>query len=334
MRWNGLGTAGAAVFAVLWVVAGCTDPTGSEDSSRSLRTGDRNAHNAGGAGFHMRFVADGLTCPAGLDDLGEATVDAAFWIGETEVTYELWYEVRTWAEGNWYIFQNAGVEGSHGASPGNPPTADRNHPVTNISWRDAMVWTNALTEYYNEQYNANLECVYTFGGSVIRGSHNANACDDAVAGEQARGFRLLTSAEWELAARYIGTTQPADEPLKSEAILKDGTWWTPGSYAAGATADYEDLPATWEAAWYTENSTSTNEVGQKPPDGTGLGLYDMSGNVLQWCFDWHPDEPGTQRVFRGGSWDYSAGHLQVGREASNTPAAMDVAFGFRLARTQ
>jgi formylglycine-generating enzyme required for sulfatase activity len=82
----------------------------------------------------------GLSFPTGTDDSGTATVDAAYEIGETEVTYELWYTVRSWAESNGYTFNgNPGREGSSAASENTTPGANSQEPVTMVDWFDAAV---------------------------------------------------------------------------------------------------------------------------------------------------------------------------------------------------
>jgi formylglycine-generating enzyme required for sulfatase activity len=70
---------------------------------------------------------------------------AAFKIGETEVTYELWYAVREWAETKGYSFFNKGREGNAGKD-GAAPTANKNHPATYLNWRNAVIWCNAYSE--------------------------------------------------------------------------------------------------------------------------------------------------------------------------------------------
>ncbi len=69
----------------------------------------------------------------------------SFDLGETEVTYQLWYAVRVWAEENGYRFLNEGCEGSEGTA-GAEPTEAKLEPVTCVSWIDCVVWLNALSE--------------------------------------------------------------------------------------------------------------------------------------------------------------------------------------------
>ena len=115
------------------------------NSNGGNSAGDMVTYTADGVSFNMVYVPGGLTFPTGLLDDGIATVSSSYWIGETEVTWELWSKVKTWAENNasnLYTFANPGVMGDG--------TGDNvTHPVTTVNWRDAMAWTNALTEWYN-----------------------------------------------------------------------------------------------------------------------------------------------------------------------------------------
>jgi len=320
---------------------------GNDSSNTNYSAGDTETYTADGVSFVMVYVPGGLTFPVGVNDNGDidgngsqdvsptAAVINAYFIGETEVTYELWQKVYTWATDNSedhngngtagddaYSFANAGVQGKDGGA-----STSNQHPVTTINWRDCMVWCNALTEWYNKNNGTSYECVYTYSSTIIRDSTNATACDGAVVGTTAKGFRLLSSNEYELAARY-----------------RDGALWTYGDHVSGddSGACYDNgsilggqemSTVFGEYAVYTSNSGSmTAEVKSKTENA--LGLYDINGNVWEWNFDWSPSYIGTSRVARGGSWDDSAQYLRVGYWDYWQRDFEANFIGFRFARTQ
>ena len=128
-------------------------------------------------------------------------------------------------------------------------------------------------------------------------------------------FRLPTEAEWEFAAR--------------------------GGNSQGYK--YSGSNTIGDVAWYDGNSGSkTHPVKQK--QANELGIYDMSGNVLEWCSDWwfgsyssgsqtNPKGPsnGSYRVDRGGGWYSSAKVCRVSRRGNNSPSSRYISIGFRLA---
>jgi formylglycine-generating enzyme required for sulfatase activity len=289
----------------------------------------------------MRYVPAKTTF-TGTTDASQATVANGYLIAETEVTYELWNAVKTWAtvgDGGTvhtgeasYTFANVGTKGDNGART-------IQDPVTTINWRDAMVWTNALTEYFNAQNATSYAVVYTsdagyttpirssadgaFGASVNYPS--PGSFDDPYINANAKGFRLPTSDEWELAARYINDAN-------SDGDIMDAGEYYPGSYASGATAAYTDATATGLVSWYSGNSSSsTHPAATKTVNA--LGLYDMSGNVWEWDYDWHPSWVGAYRVGRGGSWNLTANFMQVGYVNFDYPFFESNDIGFRPART-
>lgn len=100
----------------------------------------------------------------------------------------------------------------------------------------------------------------------------------------------------------------------------------------GATADYDDATATGNVAIYDGNSGySTATV--KSKSANSLGLYDMSGNVWEWNFDWHPDYVDFDLIFRGDSREDKAENIRFAELYRYSPWYSDIVFGFRSSRT-
>ncbi|UTC74239.1 SUMF1/EgtB/PvdO family nonheme iron enzyme [Treponema sp. OMZ 792] len=274
-----------------------------------------------------------------------------YMLGKTEVTYEKWYEVRVWAEGNGYTFANKGLEGWDGtgggswpnyANIGKPPTGNKNHPVTNISWRDCIVWCNAYTEMVK---GSDAECVYRkskVDTAVLKSANDTSACDNAYADMNKKGYRLPIEVEWEYAARWQGSDSTNAE--------KYGDLYLTKLWSASGAKDKWDTDETGKVAWYHNNSGGkTHSVGEKRANY--LGLYNMSGNVWEWCFDWWNNDPkagdepdgdgfvtdpqgavdGSTRVVRGGGWDNNADYCTVGARNNGYPDERNDYIGLRLA---
>jgi formylglycine-generating enzyme required for sulfatase activity len=204
-----------------------------------------------------------------------------------------------------------------------------------IDWRDMIVWCNAFSEMtarapvYCSDAGFTIPFKDPTGGSCgsIRNT-TPGSFDTPYVNWNCSGYRLPTEGEWEYTARYI-----------------NGSSWTPFNYASGDTAPYNTSTTIGDYCWYLANSGGvTHDVGGKLPNA--LGIYDMSGNVFEWCWDLYGDYPGTStnyrgsdngsdRMARGGGYYVNANWLQVGiRGWGVGPCNEGNGFGFRLARTQ
>lgn len=220
------------------------------------------------------------------------------------------YEV-TQAEYAHYMSANPYWSGYSGLGP--------HYPAYYISWYDALKYCNlrSIAEGFTPVYSI-LGSTNPADWGNVPGSEN-DTWDAVICNWNANGYRLPTEAEWEYAAR-----------------------------GASAIPDYlysgsDDISTV---AWYSSNSgIKTHIVGTKLPNE--LSLCDMSGNVLEWCWDWfarsyylqspssNPTGPasGAQRVLRGGHYDSLYNHCRVSYRDAYYPGSGLTAFGFRVCRS-
>lgn len=227
---------------------------------------------------------------------------SSFQIAQYELTYELWLEVYRWAIDNGYNVGSA--KKGYAANDAYKDFV----PATLISWNEACVWLNAYSEYKG------LEPVY-YRGNIVWKDYTSTSGSFSW-NQTKNGYRLPTECEWEFAAGG-GSEEEHDKYI----------------YAGSNTID--------DVAWYSRNSgNEAHKVGTRKANK--LGLYDMSGNVKEWCFDYSADwgtgeltNPvhwnGSNKIKRGGSLAYTSYSKIYERDsAASTDSCYDC--GIRIAR--
>ena len=215
----------------------------------------------------------------------------------------------------------AQFESLMGYNPSNFKACGSDCPVERINWHEAVAYCNALSSL-----NGHSPC-YT-----CNGSGTSVTCDVAPVYAGANiyscpGYRLPTEAEWEYAYR-AGTQTAYYSGVNDKKVCSE------------CKSDEHLDPI----AWYCGNSGSTTHpVGQKQPNA--WHLYDMAGNVWEWCHDWFAgslgtgavSDPwgvasGTRRVLRGGSWSTSPNSTRTADRGFSLPTARAPGHGFRCSR--
>ncbi len=312
----------AATLTLALLFTGCPNSAGGSGSSGGAgSTGGTGGSSGGGTPpadktyavdgvkFTMKGIAavtNGTVGHSAVSENKPHTVSlSAYRIGETEVTQELWHAVM-------------GNNPSHFQGSSNPPESgevQEKRPVENVNWYQCIAFCNKLSKL------CNLDPCYTVTGinfdalnfSDIPTSNNTN-WNNAVCDRSKNGFRLPTETEWEWAAKGG----------------KDYKW--AGTNEQAQLVNY---------AWYDANSgNKTHQV--KLKSANGYGLYDMSGNVWEWCWDRYGNfsyplphdyegaASGVNRVFRGGSWNFDAGRAARACRVNNYPVIRYNYLGLRL----
>ena len=324
-----------------WFCPGAT-LTGAVGSGITPGAGKPVAWNAGSdlpaklfANVRVQVTADDATAPSGMalipagsftmgncmsssegysDELPLHTVYvSAFYCDRYEVTKSLWDTVYQWAIGHGYSFDHAGS--GKGAS----------HPVQTIDWYDCVKWCNARSEK-----EGRVPAYYTDAGLSVR--YRSGQVAPYV--NWSSGYRLPTEAEWEKAARGGASGQRFPWSGTSNITHSMANYYSSSGYAYDVSPTRGSHPT-----FATGGAPYTSPVGYFAANG--YGLYDMAGNVWEWCWDWYggyssgsqtdPRGPtsGSYRVNRGGGWDRYADYCRAAIRYDYSPTIRYNDYGFR-----
>ena len=219
-------------------------------------------------------------------------------------------------------------------------------PVEGVTWYDAVWYCNALSE------KVNLSPAYTIEVTKVSPvNEKGYSISEATVtlNEDANGYRLPTEAEWEYAARGGKPDEKEWDFTFSGADKAEGTNYSDNKNAgldAVGWYQYNTETGTTGETGFTSGGQGygTHQVGTKYPISSDLDIYDMSGNVFEWCYDWHgtieegeEEDPqgvssGGNRVFRGGSWRNYASYASVSYRYNYYPYLRNNNLGFRVVR--
>ena len=298
----------------------------------------------------IHTIIDTARIPAGTFIMGSPRSEMNSYPDETQHSVTLSgfsmgkYEVT---QGQWIAVMGSGEDRSSNASG-----KGSKYPAYYVNWYDAIVFCNKLS------IKEKLDPVYSINGITDPAVWITNTFDEriptgpnavwnsVVMDRNKNGYRLPTEAEWEYACRgsYINK---ATETYTLPFGIVDGRIMVNGRANFDVSYPYYELTGEEEdeddmSGIYLNKST---EVGSYAANN--YGLYDMHGNVWEWCWDWYdknyysnspandPTGPvtGSNRVERGGGWATQGHKLRSAYRGAYDPYKRDSRIGFRLVRS-
>ncbi len=265
----------------------------------NMRTGGWTLFGAPGEPTGMALIQGGTASGTDPDFGAYSLTTEAFYMDRTEVTKALWDEVRDWSSTRGYGYDNMG--GGKGT----------NHPVHTVNWYDCVKWCNARSEKDGRE-----PVYYTDAGHMQ--VYRTGQVNDIHAFTIANGYRLPTSTQWEYAAR--GGVANRRFPWGDSDEIQHAR----ANYQSRDTEVYDTSPTRgYHPDYNTDPEPYTSPVGSFAANG--YGLYDMAGNLWEWC----ADEDAGNRIYRGGSCANHALDARNGAWYTMVPTYASRWFGFR-----
>jgi len=290
--------------------------------------------------FQVRYYPELATVPLGTDGVFEMGSDSSEWgrdndeqLHQVKLTaYQITVTLVTFYQ--FALYSEATDRSLTSRTPYWGRFGD--HPVVNVNWYEAVEYANWL----NTQLG--LPAVYQIKKEVNSDLDNQVQNDylkwKVDWNNRIKGYRLPTEAEWELAARG-GVGAPKTIFAGSDTLDNVGWYWK--------NSGDKPLSGNWDLNRVYDNNGRTHPV--KVKKDNGIGIYDMSGNVWEWCWDWYsieyyancnnqgivhnptgPESSTGGRVLRGGRWDHDAEYCRVANRFRINPDYRENRIGFRL----